>query len=401
MTSLRVYLYDRLVGRLVHQEGGSVFYPDSNWDRQRFLLGLSWILSAETGERRANTGLPEWFENLLPEPEGELRERLARTIGIKSTSSFSLLSGLGRDLPGAVVVIPEGEAQEEPPESREKKSKLRFSLAGVQLKFSVSVRNQRICLPISGEDGRWILKLPTGNIDDIPVVEAAVMTWAAQAGFEVPEHRVVPIAQLDEFESLSLNIDETGFLIRRFDRSDTGRVHQEDFAQIYGVLPKHKYSDDGWKKTSYDAMGRLVWDACGENTFWEYVRRLVFMAASGNTDAHLKNWSLQYAPGQPPRLCPLYDQVSVIFWEHRFGWKAPTPPTLALGIGGKRTLDDLDIHRFNRLSARVGVTEAEMHRHIRDALLDIYHAFESLDLPEKLHQILSDHRQKVPLLRAV
>jgi serine/threonine-protein kinase HipA len=42
----------------------------------------------------------------------------------------------------------------------------------------------------------------------------------------------------------------------------------------------------------------------------EFVRRIVFSAAIGNADMHLKNWTLLYADGRTPKLSPAYDLVS-------------------------------------------------------------------------------------------
>ncbi len=34
--------------------------------------------------------------------------------------------------------------------------------------------------------------------------------------------------------------------------------------------------------------------ACGEPVLWAFVDRIAFVVASGNGDAHLKNWALVY-----------------------------------------------------------------------------------------------------------
>lgn len=83
-----------------------------------------------------------FFANLLP--EGVLREYLATRAGVHSVREFFLLWVLGQDLPSAVTMAPaDGEAC--PPQtgglrakgtSQEHEAALRFSLAGVQLKFS-------------------------------------------------------------------------------------------------------------------------------------------------------------------------------------------------------------------------------------------------------------------------
>src|SRR5690606_17324517 len=100
---------------------------------------------------------------------------------------------------------------------------------------------------------------------------------------------------------------ERVFAIKRFDRAQNSqKVHQEDFAQALEFRPEHKYGGDGAWSTSYDMLGRLVLDACGEGQAQEFVRRLAFVVAAGNDDAHLKNWSFQWTGGPRPTLTPNY-----------------------------------------------------------------------------------------------
>ncbi len=80
-----------------------------------------------------------FFVNLLPEEGSFLRAIVARQYRINATRDYPYLSVLGRDLPGAVIIkeigtsLADGSLFEEtlPPVERP----LRFSLAGVQLKF--------------------------------------------------------------------------------------------------------------------------------------------------------------------------------------------------------------------------------------------------------------------------
>ncbi len=74
--------------------------------------------------------------------------------------------GLGQDLPGAITVVPaDGEAL--PPNAKieitdeiNHETVMRFSLAGVQLKFSaVQHASGGLTIPASGTGGSWIVKL--------------------------------------------------------------------------------------------------------------------------------------------------------------------------------------------------------------------------------------------------
>ena len=60
---------------------------------------------------------------------------------------------------------------------------------------------------------------------------------------EVPERELV---DKDEFEGIPPEFNTLAkgrvLLVRRFDRSKTGRVHIEDFAQVFGLQPLLKYT---------------------------------------------------------------------------------------------------------------------------------------------------------------
>ena len=114
-----------------------------------------------------------------------------------------------------------------------------------------------------------------------------MMTLAKAIGLDVPEVRL--IATLD-IAGLPQDLPEVfgqSLAVRRFDRPRPGgRIHIEDFAQVFGVYPEHKY-----RKASYGSIARVLWLEAGEEAISEYTRRLVFNALIGNADAHLKNWS--------------------------------------------------------------------------------------------------------------
>ena len=96
--------------------------------------------------------LPPWFGNLLP--EGALRNLVETQMRSGAVTDFDIIKRLGSDLPGAVLV--EGGIQE-PRDAEEMDAaadtvtavpKLKFSLAGVQLKFSAMRNDDRLTLPV-------------------------------------------------------------------------------------------------------------------------------------------------------------------------------------------------------------------------------------------------------------
>jgi serine/threonine-protein kinase HipA len=413
---LIVELYGEQIGTLVRcQGGGAVFQADSTWITNDFKprLGLAWSLRPQdTGRRSSNMYLPAWFENLLPERDADLRLRAADAIGIHPKKSFTLLARLGMDLPGAVVIKNDAAhslEDVEPDEhvdavglTPESDRSFHFSsLAGMQLKFSVSLRDEKLALPVKGEDGNYIIKLTTGDYPELAAVEYATMQWANAVGFDVPEHRLVRLADVKQLEHLASSEDEWAFLIRRYDRTENGRVHQEDFAQVLELMPEDKYAERGRGQISHNGMARIVLDACGENELLEYVRRLVFVIASANTDAHLKNWSLLHPRAERPRLTPLYDQVCTIAWS-RHGWDHETRmPRLSLGLGGSRWFADVTFASFHPMAQRVGMPEKDMDELVSETITRCYACWPNIEAiaPARVRDAMAVHRRKVPLLR--
>jgi serine/threonine-protein kinase HipA len=134
-----------------------------------------------------------------------------------------------------------------------------------------------------------------------------MMSLAHDIGIDIPEIKLVPISDIAGLPDDIANIGKTAFIIRRFDRTDQGSVHMEDFAQVFEVYPDNKY-----KTASYKNIAEVIWTEAGEAGVVEFIRRLVFNSLIGNADMHLKNWSLIYPDGRNARLAPGYDFVSTI-----------------------------------------------------------------------------------------
>jgi serine/threonine-protein kinase HipA len=143
------------------------------------------------------------------------------------------------------------------------------------------------------------------------------MRWAQATGIEVPEHMLVPVADLDRLPAVLQTMSGNALAVRRFDRIEDGRVHQEDFAQVFDLYPKQKYDQH-----SYESIASVVLRAAGPDALHAFVDRLVFVVLSGNADAHHKNWSLRYLGGHTAALSPAYDQASTVLSSSRtMSWR--------------------------------------------------------------------------------
>ena len=79
---------------------------------------------------------------------------------------------------------------------------------------------------------------------------------------------------------------------------------------------------------------------------WDMV---AFHFLIGNTDGHIKNFSLLYSDSlRTCRLAPAYDVVSTVVYES--GTRE-----MALGIGGQRDLSRIDRRCFEEAAARAGL----------------------------------------------
>ena len=352
LNALSVRLYGKQIGVITRLAGDrQLFAFEQNYvdDENRPTLSLSF--KGSTGGLVANFSpvgrrVPPFFSNLLP--EGHLRDYLAKRAGVNPEREFFLLAVLGADLPGALVVEPlerdaqpsdshhGGDSRDEGPGEEDP---LRFSLAGVQLKFSAVMEAAgSLTVPVGGMGGSWIVKLPSGRYKAVPENEFAMLELARRIGISVPENRLVDVSKIKGLPEQAHTVEGKALAVKRFDRLTDGTpVHMEDFAQVFGQFPNDKY-----KHRSSANIAAVLWAEIGEGAVIEFVRRLVFSVAIGNADMHLKNWSLLYPDRRKPVLSPGYDFVATL----------PYIPgdKLALSLGGSRSLSEITRDQMRRFA---------------------------------------------------
>jgi serine/threonine-protein kinase HipA len=263
-----------------------------------------------------NQRLHPTLSNLLP--EGSLRELIAQGLKVHVDSEFHIFSYLGEDLPGALVAEPM-EPKDVPDSVLTTHGKAKaikfdkttqvnkFSLAGVQMKFSMKEKDGRYNLSKGEALGDWIIKTPSTKHKDVPVNEYTAMKLASLVGVEIPDIKLVELDKLDNLPQINLPDEEFAFAIKRFDRDDNARIHMEDFAQVLVKYPHQKYNS-----ATYEQIGRILYQYSGDGLIdaQQLARRLLVNILLANGDAHLKNWSLLYSNQVTPRLSPAYDIVT-------------------------------------------------------------------------------------------
>jgi serine/threonine-protein kinase HipA len=233
-------------------------------------------------------------------------------------------------------------------------------------------RGKRLRIPAQGRDGQWIVKLPSPRFPKVPENEFAMMTLAKEVGIDVPEFGLIPVGSIGNLPTEFAEDKTNAYFIRRFDRGPDGeRIHAEDFNQIYGQYPEKKYEQHG-----YTGMAKDIWALLGEKELAEFIRRVIFNAAIGNADMHLKNWSLLYRDGRTPTLAPGYDYVSTMRYL----------PERGLGLPLARTKDasGLDDELLDKASLQAGVP--------RGLVKDVAH-----ETARAFTQVWSQHKAGLPI----
>ena len=403
---LDVQLYGKTIGNLTHVQGDRTLFTFTDAyvaDEQRPTLSLSFkdqYGALITDFRPVQRQVEPFFSNLLP--EGHLRNYLAERAGVKPAREFYLLWILGRDLPGALTIRPaNGEAWPPQPEDETEEEKaaaranaLRFSLAGIQLKFSAlkdDKKNKGLTIPAEGVGGSWIVKLPSARYEGVPENEFAMMRLASLIGIDVPEIDLIDLGAINGLPDELATLKGRAFAISRFDRTPDGPIHIEDFAQVFGVFPEQKYD-----KASSRNIAEILGIETGEDAIAEFVRRLVFSVLIGNADLHLKNWSLIYYDRRTPSLSPAYDLVSTIPYIK--------DDKASLKFARTKRFDEFSFDELAYLAAKAGLPEKpvlDVAKETVSRFQDVWHA-EKAHLPQAndVTKAIDDHLKRIPVASA-
>ncbi len=401
LSTLEIFLAGRMVGtiaNLTNDQNVFVLDPEYAADANRPVLSLG--LYNANGElvaptRRPSTRLLPFFANLLP--EGHLRQYLADQAHVNKQRDFPMLWLLGQDLPGGVIarhagagkppyddVVPEG-AEADP-------HVLKFSLAGVQLKFSAIRETEGgLTLPVHGKGGQWIVKMPSATYALVPENEYTMLTFARRVGIAVPAVGLVEATDVGNLPPAVRKDLGRAMYIQRFDRDGDRRIHIEDFAQIFQQYPEDKY-----RNVSYTNMLSGIWRTMGLEQTKEFVRRLVFSIAIGNADMHLKNWSVIYRDGKSPELTPAYDYISTIVYIAN--------DAMALTIARTKEWADVDDELLKRFARHAGVPRGvviSVAREIADRIRSEWrHLNDPQLLPKEYVDTIDAHLARIPLFNA-
>jgi len=377
VSAFRLSLHDQLVGyvaRLVNSRNLYSLAPEYIENQGRYSLTLSLstrkkfdILATKLFPKAHRLQLHPLLSNLLP--EGTLRELLTQRLKIGRMSEFPLMAHLGADLPGALVAEPVT-ADEVPDYAFGDHGRLdrvavdavdrvaHFSLAGVQMKFSMRNRDGYFVMGDSTEPGDWIIKTPSTSHPSLPANEFTCMQLAGLIGVGVPEARLVSLSQLEQLPEISLPNETMAYAIRRFDRAEGRRIHAEDFAQV-----TFSYATKKYERESYETIARLIYQnvSAGQLDAIQMAIRLLANILLGNGDAHKKNWSIIYQDGTTPSLSPAYD---ILFTRGYMG----DEQEFGLSMAGTKRWYDVKMDHFIEWANRAGIPKSPILYNLRQAM---------------------------------
>ncbi|MEN9303278.1 MAG: hypothetical protein RL264_1707 [Bacteroidota bacterium] len=195
-----------------------------------------------------------------------------------------------------------------------------MAVTGVQAKVSLSLyrkeeKSLTKKLTIVGLYGDYILKPPSDYYPELPELESVTMHMAETCGLKTVPHSLI---RLDD--------GTLCYITKRVDRTRKGKLHMEDMCQLSERLTEDKY------KGSHEQVAKLLMKYSSNplldvSNFFELV---LFSFFTGNSDMHLKNFSLLEKEGVGMSLCPAYDLLPAALVN-----EADTEE-LALNLNGKK-----------------------------------------------------------------
>lgn len=383
-----------------HQNTNRFHTLPSYWEQNRRpVLGQLFENNEPSWAPGSHVAIPRWFSHLLP--EGRLRQTVAAAARVHEVEEFKLLARLGHDdLPGGVRVRPHDDSSNravlavdvDRGESSVVDPVLKFSLAGLQMKFSVLASDRGLTVPVSGQAGNMILKLPDGRpgFEGVPEAEHAAMLLARAAGVRTPDVGLVDATSVRGLEEATRSVSGLSYTIRRFDRlADGTRVHIEELSQVFDIRPADHRAK--YLSANFEGIARVFAGLVGVESVGEVIDRIVLNVLVGNGDAHLKNWGLVYEDGLNPSMSPVYDVVPTVLYVGG--------DDLGLNLDRSKRFEDVTTSSFKRMGRITGYGEDRAQQRAISAVERVLDSWSVLvdALPEHQHRELSRRLRSLQL----
>lgn len=209
-----------------------------------------------------------------------------------------------------------------------------FSVTGVQKKLSLGLSKDKVAkrLTFTNLDPEFIVKTSDENVLNITECEQLIMLLADEIGLETVKHGLI-------------KTKNNGYLYisKRIDRINNQKLPMEDFCQLSNKLTEYKYNG------SYEKCVKDVIDKYSSRKSLDtikFFRAVYFSYLVGNTDMHLKNFSL-IDDGDGYHLAPFYDLVSALILVGQ--------EEMALSLNGKRK--NLTKNDFTNFASNISLSK--------------------------------------------
>ncbi|MBQ5390358.1 MAG: HipA domain-containing protein [Clostridia bacterium] len=156
-----------------------------------------------------------------------------------------------------------------------------YTVPGVQKKMSLhlTAEGETPRLTLVNYPTGYILKPQTEKYTALPEMEYLVMQMAEATGIKTVPYALIRMPSQE---------NSFAYITKRIDRMDGKMFAMEDFCQLEERLTEDKY------RGSYERCGKIVakYSTASGFDMTELYLRTVFSFAVGNSDMHLKNFSL-------------------------------------------------------------------------------------------------------------
>ncbi len=318
-----------------HNNGAHTFHYASSWLHNRLARPLSLSLPLQL-PAITSAAVINYFDNLLPDSP-LVRDRIVARYHAQSRQPFDLLSEVGKDSVGALMLLPPGHSPADgnlnytllseerlahvlaayqvdiPLGMINGEDDFRISVAGAQEKTALLAVDAGWAIPHGATPTSHIIKLPIGVIKqpyntldmrDSVENEFLCLALAQALGFAVPQASMISAGNM------------RALAVQRFDRrwnrdrSHLLRLPQEDMCQVFGYPSALKYESDGGPGIA-PIMDFLMGSSNALADRDNFMKFQVFQWLIGATDGHAKNFSVFLERGGSYRLTPFYDIMSV------------------------------------------------------------------------------------------
>lgn len=345
--NFKVLYKDKWAGILETIGSGTRFVYNDDWHED-----IACTLPVYQRVHEWSDGLHPFFDNLCS--EGALRSRQIKAANLKD-DSLGLLSKFGSDCIGAVGVATDDDQEQRHELVDDRKASTEpvanKTVSGVQDKELAYKKGGKFFVSSTNDPVSYIAKNNTPKLEELLFNESFTLSLAQE---------VLGKQRVTSFEKAFLHEGKPAdLLIKRFDRTkDQQKLRMEDFAQLLNVPSNQKY--DG----SYEEIARGIDRYSGQPQVDKvrFFQLMVFNCLVGNTDAHLKNFSLLEVDGKM-RLSPAYDLINGYIYVHSNGYQS----ALALFMCDKKiSCEAINFEVLREFGKRINLSESTVVGSIKD-----------------------------------